>query len=137
MAEYTSFLGRGWAFPPAFDRSSGKTAMVEDETDIRQSLEILLSTTIGERILEPRYGCNLERFVFKPLDTSLKTYIREMVRDAILYFEPRVVLEEVVLTTDAEEGRLDIDVRYLIPANNTRTNMVFPFYQNEGSDAQP
>ncbi len=133
----TSFLGRGWAFPPSFDKTSGTTKMAEDETDIRQSMEILLSTQIGERILEPRYGCDLQRFVFEPLDTTLATYIRELVRDAVLYFEPRVIVERVELVTTPQEGQLDIIIHYLIPSTNTRNNLVYPFYLGEGRTPQP
>lgn len=131
--ERTSFLGRGWSFPPGFNRTTGRVEMSQDEEDVRQSLRILLSTTIGERILEPRYGCNLVRFLFEPLDTTLATYIKHLVRDAILYFEPRVVLEHVRTEVDSEEGRLIINLDYRIPATNTRTNLVFPFYLGEGT----
>ena len=138
MAEENgSFLGRGWAFPPAFDRHSGETAMAEDETDIRQSLQILLSTQVGERILQPRYGCDLRRYVFEPLDATLKTYLFELVRDAILYFEPRIVAESIELETDALEGRLDIIVHYHIPSTNTRNNLVYPFYLDQAAGRAP
>ena len=59
-----SFLGRGWSFPPTFSKSTQNLLMTSDEEDIQKSLEILLSTTIGERFLQPAYGCNLENFVF-------------------------------------------------------------------------
>ena len=35
-----SFLGKGWSFPPAFDKKLGSVEMVSMEEDIRQSLEI-------------------------------------------------------------------------------------------------
>ena len=129
-----SFLGRGWSFPPNFDKSRGGVTLVSDEEDIKQSLAILLSTRFGERLLEPRYGCNLDRFQFEPLDTTLRTYIKDLVQDAILYFEPRVALEAVNLTTVPDEGRLDIEVSNFIPTTNNRDNLVFPFYLNEPTD---
>lgn len=126
--QQTSFLGRGWAFPPSFDRVSGTTDMVSDALDIKQSLEILLSTRIGERLLEPRYGCDLTRFIFEPLDTTLRTYIADVIRDAILYFEPRIKLEDLQLQVDANEGALNILLEYFIPSTNSRNNLVYPFY---------
>lgn len=132
----SSFFGRGWAFPPSFDKASNSVAMVEKETDIRQSLEILLTTRVGERLLEPRYGCDLTRFLFEPIDTTLKTYMREIIRDAILYFEPRIKLKDIALHARPEEGRIDIEVDYLIPSVNSRTNLVFPFYL-PGEAARP
>lgn len=133
--KHSSFLGTGWQFPPAFGLHSG-VALADDAVDIGQSLEILLSTRIGERLLEPRYGCDLTRFIFEPLDTTLATYIKELVRNAILYFEPRIKLESVDLNVNPNEGRLEILLTYLIASTNERTNMVFPFYTGEqGSPA--
>ncbi|SDE09466.1 GPW/gp25 family protein [Kordiimonas lacus] len=123
-----TFFGRGWAFPPTFDRGRGGAEMVEKETDIRQSLHILLTTRVGERLLEPLYGCDLTRFLFEPIDTTLKTYMREVIRDAILYFEPRIKLKDIQLYAVPNEGRIDIELDYLIPTVNSRFNFVFPFY---------
>ena len=53
------------------------------------SLHILLSTTIGERVMQPRYGCNLKQFLFEPLNESVQFRMKKVVEDAILYFEPR------------------------------------------------
>lgn len=128
MSGNNSFFGRGWAFPPSFDKASNSVAMVEKEADINESLQILLTTRVGERLLEPLYGCDLTRFLFEPIDTTLKTYMREVIRDAILYFEPRIKLLDIQLHPLANEGRIDIEVDYLIPSVNSRTNLVFPFY---------
>ena len=64
MPEEKAFLGRGWAFPPTFEKvtspgdgtTDGRVAMVSQEEDINQSLHILLSTSLGERVLQPEYG---------------------------------------------------------------------------------
>jgi phage baseplate assembly protein W len=124
------FLGRGWSFPPAFDPNTG-VCMSTGERDIRESLQILLSTAVGERLLEPGYGCDLHRYVYEPLSASLQAEIEELVRSAILYYEPRIVLERVVVTAVAIEGRLDLHLNYRIPATNTRHNLVFPYYLRE------
>ena len=58
------FLGRGWSFPPTFDPSFFGVEMLEEEADIASSLEILLTTMPGERVMLPQYGCNLEELVF-------------------------------------------------------------------------
>lgn len=129
-----SFLGTGWAFPPTFTRGPQSVVMVRDEEDIRQSLEILLTTSIGERFLRPDYGCDLRRYVFEPLDEGLVAYIRDLVDNAILYHEPRVRLLDLTLTTQADEGTLLIELTYVIRSTNSRKNFVFPFYKDEGTD---
>lgn len=133
---HDDFLGRGWAFPPTLRPAVGETlgvAMVEGEEDVRQSLAILLSTSVGERLLHPAFGCDLRRFVFEPLTLGMQTRIRDLVETAILYFEPRVVLEDVAIEASAAEGRLVIDVSYRLPATNTRSNLVLPYYLGEGA----
>jgi phage baseplate assembly protein W len=136
MADDRSFLGTGWDFPPAFDRGPDGVRMVSDEDDIRSSLRILLSTTVGERRMQPKYGCNLQKLVFEPVDTTLTTSIKDLIRTAILYFEPRIILDNVVLVPIVLEGRIDIHVTYTVATTNTRYNFVYPFYRVEGTELE-
>jgi phage baseplate assembly protein W len=131
-----SFLGTGWSFPPTFLRSSRSVVMTADEEDIRCSLEILLSTEVGERIMQPRYGCNLSRLVFEPLDLTLQAYMKDLIRTAILYFEPRIVVDDVTFELDVDQGRIEISIDYTIARTNTRGNYVYPFYRAEGSEVE-
>ena len=98
----TSFLGTGWSFPPAFNKATATVELTSDELDIQRSLQILLSTKKGERVMQPDYGCNLDEMLFEPMTTTFKTYIREMVRTAILYYEGRINLNSVVVDDSRE-----------------------------------
>lgn len=109
--------------------------MTSDEEDIQKSLEILLSTRLGERIMVPNYGCNLDELLFNPLDLTLKTYVVELIRTAILYYEPRIdILKIDISETDELEGKFLIKVDYMIRGTNSRANLVFPFFKAEGTD---
>lgn len=130
-----TFLGEGWSFPPHFDKKTGQLVMTTGVTDINKSLEILLSTRLGERIMLPNYGCNLEELLFQPLDVTLKTYIKELITTAILYFEPRIDAQKITLdTTNELNGEILIKIEYIIRITNSRANMVFPFYKTEGTE---
>lgn len=130
----TSFLGTGWSFPPQFSRQQGGVVMTSDADDIRESLQILLSTALGERVMQPKYGCNLDDLLFEPLNTTVCTYIRGLVKQAILIFEPRIRLDDVVIEMiDAPAGRVDLVVDYTVRATNSRFNLVYPFYRQEAS----
>ena len=127
------FLGRGWGFPPEFDKASKGVAMLEEEKDIESSLHILLSTRLGERVMQPLYGCNMDNIVFESVNLTLLTYLKDLVENAILYNEPRIELEKVEIdTTSGNEGLLLIVVHYLVLSNNSRFNFVYPFYKDEG-----
>ena len=127
-----TFLGNGWGFPPSFSKAAKGVKMVCDETDVRESIEILLSTFPGERVMQPTYGANMEKLLFEPLNTTLKTYMKDLIKDAILYHEPRVDLKEIELEANPLEGLIEISVDYIIRGTNTRNNIVYPFYLNEG-----
>ena len=135
MTEFNSFLGTGWSFPPVFDPQLKGVKTSSDEQDIEESLKILLSTRLGERIMEPGYGCNLEDLLFSPLDLTLETFVKDQIETAILYHEPRIDPKKIDLTeSNSLEGQLLILIEYTIRATNSRKNMVFPFYRGEGSE---
>lgn len=135
MKNNKAYLGTGWSFPPTFDTDSRTITMVSAEIDIEQSLEILLSTSLGERVMQPDYGCNLKDYQFESMDSALIGFIKDLVERAILFFEPRIRLERIDITEedsfDLIEGFLKIIVHYEIEGTNTRYNYVYDFYLRE------
>ncbi len=137
MAEdIQSFLGTGWSFPPAFTKSPEMTRMVSDLKDIEQSLFIILSTTPGERIMQPEFGCDLKRLAFEINDSTLIANFNHIIYHALLNFEPRVnFIEAKIVNREELDGVLHIEVNYRVIITNTRHNIVFPFYlQGEGTN---
>jgi len=134
---FNSFLGTGWSFPPTFDNQSQQVDMVSDVEDINQSLNILLSTSLGERVMQPDYGCNLNDYMFESLSSSLIGIIKHHVENAILFYEPRIVAENVDVTADNSfdliEGKFTITVEYVIPETNSRFNYVYDYYLKEAT----
>lgn len=132
---FNSFLGTGWAFPPAFDKDSGNVEMVSNVKDIEESLNILLSTSLGERVMQPRYGCDLHDYLFEPLSSTVIGYIKDRAKTSILIYEPRIVAEKIEVTADESfdliEGRFTISIEYTIPGTNSRFNYVYDYYSNE------
>jgi phage baseplate assembly protein W len=129
------FLGQGWSFPPTFDLNSRTVDLVREEEDINQSLHILLSTSLGERVMQPNYGCNLKDYQFESVNNSLIGYLKDLVDRAILYFEPRIEVEKIDITEPGAfeqlEGVLNISVDYVIIGTNSRFNYVYDFYLRE------
>lgn len=133
------FLGTGWSFPPEFHKYRGQLGvkLVSEEDDIGESLRILLSTSPGERVMQPGYGCGLRDLVFENITESALTQIRDTIERAVLFFEPRIELEGIDVNTDeALEGRLKLQLNYRVRRTNTRANIVYPFYFLEGSQVR-
>jgi phage baseplate assembly protein W len=132
MNENNSFLGKGWSFPPTFNKGSRKVEILEGAEDIASSLQILLSTTLGERVMQPRYGCNLVDMLFENLTTTLHTEMLNRIQKAILVYEPRIDLKKVdLIPQDYGSSLVMISIDYVVRSTNTRSNLVFPFYQTE------
>src|SRR5215212_3615213 len=115
---FNSFLGTGWSFPPAFNVESGTVEMISEIDDINQSLNILLSTSLGERVMQPKYGCNLTDYMFEALSSTTIGYIKDRVENAILFYEPRIIVETIEVTSgdsfDLIAGKFIISVEYTI-----------------------
>lgn len=73
--------------------------------------------------------------LFEALSTTMKTFLKDRVRTAILIFEPRINLLALELDTTAQyEGRISIMVEYEVRATNSRYNLVYPFYISDGNE---
>lgn len=136
-------MGRGWKFPPQFVRTGPAAAlgasvlMVSEEEDIKESLIILLSTRMRERVMRSDYGCNLDTAIFDSMTVTYLTLLRDHIEQCIRRYEPRIDLREVVMDTRSSgDGKLLITVDYIISAVNKRDNIVYPFYLKEGTNVE-
>jgi len=134
MDEQNSILGRGWSFPVAFRKGGSTVELSEEEKDIRESLVILLTTVLGERVMRPDYGANMEDMLFESINVTTASIISNRLKRAILFHEPRVNAKNIDMVPDPTGGYIEVTVEYTIIATNTRTNLVFPYYLEEGTN---
>ena len=135
MQQDQAFLGTGWAFPPHFIPQINSAAMTSGQENIQESLQILLNTGIGQRIMEFSYGTQLNSLVFNNLTALLENQIIDTIQQAVLMYEPRIRLESVTLgSLDTQTGLIKINIEYTTISTNTRNNFVYPFYLNEGTN---
>lgn len=133
MSDTTNFLGRGWAFPPAFGTAGAR--MTQDESDIDASLRILFGTKPGERPLFPTYGLDLSELMFEPLSTTLRSLLLDRIRTGVLIHEPRIrVLNLVIDDSEALNGVLQVRLDYEVRSTNSRFNLVYPFYLGDANE---
>ena len=136
MPTHQSFLGTGWSFPPTFTQGGGDLELVTGFEDIHQSLQILLSTRMGERVMQDDFGCDLTNVLFAEIDQDLVNNLTSLISDAILYHEPRITLDRLDISeSDSQQGLLLISIEYTVRNTNSRFNMVFPFYINEAASS--
>lgn len=125
------FLGKGWKYPVNVN-SYGKMKMSLFEDDIKESIQIILSTSKGERAMRPDFGCGIYDFVFDIVNASTIGMIEASVKEALILWEPRIEIKNVKVKADrAEEGKLIISVDYKVRGTNSEFNLVYPFYLSE------
>jgi uncharacterized protein len=134
----SSFLGRGWSFPPEFVAAAGDVVMTEEQADIDASLRILFGTAAGERFLAPSYGLDLRDLQFEPLSTSVRTFVEDRIRTSVLIHEPRISVVSLQVIGPSElDGTLRIALEYTVRATNSRFNLVYPFYLGDATEVSP
>ena len=128
------FLGKGWKFPVTVDTRTKNMAMSEYEQDIQEAVGIILSTSKGERVMQPDFGCDLQELVFAPMNTATLSLVESHVWEALTLWEPRIELTTVeVSAKSGYEGKLLVNIEYRVRLTNTRFNLVYPFYLTEGA----
>lgn len=122
------FVGRGISFPMRVDQS-GALALTGGADDIDASLRMVLITAPGERLMRPKFGCKIWDLLFEPVNANTIGLMAEAVREAVSQWEPRVILEDVVIEPDPRDhSRVLINLKYRIRVTNDRRNLVYPFY---------
>jgi uncharacterized protein len=122
-----SFLGRGWGFPIKVD-AAGKITRAEYEESVRQSIWIILGTAKGERVMRPDFGCSIYDLVFEVNNPTTAARVSHAVRDALLFFEPRIDVIDVEVRPDVDGTVMLISIDYQVRATDNVFNLVYPFY---------
>jgi hypothetical protein len=131
--ESRAFLGTGFKLPLQVT-PHGKLALSHAESRIEESIYFILGTRLGERLMQPDFGCGIHDLLFAPNNPTTHALAVEHVRRALVAHEPRIdVLHVIPETTDAEPSLLLIRIDYRIRANNAMGNLVYPFYITEAA----
>jgi phage baseplate assembly protein W len=123
----TDFLGKGFAYPLQINPQGG-IKISKQEQKIKESILVVLGTQYGERLMRPDFGCNLKSLIFAPNNTATANLARHYVEEGLTKWEPRIILDEVIVENDNSQERLIIHVRYRIKSTNDPGNLVYPFY---------
>jgi hypothetical protein len=122
-----SFLGSGWRFPIKVD-GDGKIARAEYEESVRQSIWVILGTAKGERVMRPDFGCGIYDLVFEVNSPTTAAKVSHAVRDALLFFEPRIDVIDVEVRPGDDGTTMLISIDYEVRATDNVFNLVYPFY---------
>ena len=112
--------GQSLSFPPRVG-PDGRLVWSSGETNVRESICIILRTRPGERLHLPDFGCGLEAFLFEPNNVANLRLIQEAVKRALVRWEPRIKLDDIrVALNPADAQMVDITILYTLIATQKR-----------------
>lgn len=112
-------FGRSIAFPPKIG-ADGRMAWSQGPQNIRESIQLILQTEPGERIMQPNFGAGLGQFLFEANTTATRRLIRARVENALQQWEPRIQLSEVsVDPAPADPQQVVITLTYELVSTGT------------------
>ena len=124
-----NFIGEGVSFPFKVDNYK-KIKSSQYENSIEESITLILSTKLGERLMRPDFGCRIHELLFAPNTIDTHNLVIFYVTEALQQWEDRIILNHIDVSTHSDTS-IDIRLNYKIEGSNSNYNMVYPFYLTE------
>lgn len=123
-----AILGTGWAFPIQTN-PRGEIQLVSSDLDISQSIQIILGTHPGERVMRPNFGCRVHEMMFEPRDATTMSMIKKYVDEALQLWEPRIQVFAInTESSDEQDGAIFVEIEYQVKATHDTRSIVYPFF---------
>jgi phage baseplate assembly protein W len=108
----------------ALPDDNGQLSYPSLEDSVRQLIRVILSTRPGEQLMRADFGGGLDTLLNEPNTLTTRRRIRDLVRDAVTRWEPRVILDGVEVWEVA--GALDqvrVDIAYRLARTGAAAQM--------------
>lgn len=105
-------------------RETGKSISIDLE-HIYQSIQDIVTTPIGSRVMRRQYGTLVFQLMDGPFDDILQMQIYAAIATAIIRWEPRVSLHSVSLSI-ADLGAYVLDLDFTLVDNNQLSSIRIP-----------
>lgn len=89
-----------------------------DIESVKNSIKNAFLTSPGEKILNPTYGIDLRRFLFRPITVFIEDIIRSEITSKLPIMEPRVTVSNVVVNGIPDQNQIDIEFEIDVPSLN-------------------
>jgi phage baseplate assembly protein W len=89
-----------------------------DQEAIMTSLRNILTTTPGDKLLNPTFGLDLRSFLFDPVTDTRAFFIGNKIYDGITIQEPRVKINTISVIAIMDQHEYDITLNISVPSLN-------------------
>jgi phage baseplate assembly protein W len=103
------------------------TSTYTTKDQIKSNLVNLLLTDVGERVMNPTFGCELKRFIFEGITDENTSLIIESVTNSINIFVPEVTVTNITIVPNTDYNLIDINIDYVLNISNTPDQVTVQF----------
>ena len=94
---------------------------------IKSNLVNLLLTDIGERVMNPGFGCNLQRFLFEGIIDDNLDLLVENLANSISIFIPEVTVKNINVVPDTDGNLINLTIDYILNISQTPDQVTVQF----------
>jgi uncharacterized protein len=127
-----NIIGVGWKFPIRVNAKGG-ISYSGGPNRIQDAIWIILSTSLGERVMRETFGAGVNDFVFQSNSDLVRAQLAAAVSSALAQWEPRITQVNVSVQQGTETNQVLIVIDYQISSTNQLFNLVYPLYLQEGA----
>ncbi len=104
--------------------ANGRMVFPSLEDSVRQSMQIILRTRPGERLMRPRFGGGLENMLHEQNTLLTRRQIRDLVTESLEEWERRIILDRVdVLAVENSPTTVRVEIAYRLIRTNAPKQM--------------
>jgi phage baseplate assembly protein W len=94
---------------------------------IKSNLVNLLLTDIGERVMNPTFGCNLKRFIFEGISEDNLELLTNSLAESISMFVPEVTVTNIRVVPNTDYNTIALYIDYIINISNAPDQVTVQF----------
>jgi len=94
---------------------------------IKSNLVNLLLTDVGERVMNPSFGCNLKRFLFEGITNENSNLIANSVANSIAIFIPEITVTDISVVPNTDYNTIDVNVDYILNISQSPDQVTVQF----------
>jgi hypothetical protein len=81
---------------------------------VKTSINNILRTRFGERVMHPEFGSNIDDILFENMSSAMLTSLSSDIENAINDWDNRVIVKSVVVKTYPDQNSVDINVMFSV-----------------------
>ena len=94
---------------------------------IKSNLVNLLLTDIGERVMNPTFGCNLKRFIFEGITEDNIELLTNNLVESIYLFVPEITITNIQVVPNTDYNTIALYIDYILNISNTPDQVTVQF----------